>query len=99
MNKKNLGSHILPTSGAMVGVCMTVISILKFAQVKNGLITWADEILALDSVLFLLSAFFSYLSIRTDKESPRSELIADKLFVFALVIMCAATLAISFEIT
>lgn len=98
MNKKSVDLHILPTSGAMVGVCMTVISILKFAQIKNGLFSWADEILALDSLLFLLSALFSYLSIRSEKQTTKSELIADRLFIFALVIMCAAIITITFEI-
>ncbi|WP_264080444.1 hypothetical protein [Polynucleobacter paneuropaeus] len=36
-NPNNLSGHILPTSGAMLGVCMTVISIVKLTQTNRGI--------------------------------------------------------------
>jgi len=52
--KQNLSSHILPTSAAMLGVCMTVISIVKLTQLNHGIKSWIDEILAIDALFFLL---------------------------------------------
>ncbi len=92
----NLTRHILPTAATMVGVCMTVISIVKITKISKG--QTIDEILAIDSIIFLASAFFSYLSIR-HSESPRHyESWADTTFMWGLVLMAFSTLALSFEI-
>lgn len=96
---KNLSSHILPTSGGMLGVCMTVISIIKLIPNNHGLAQWADEILAGDAFLFLISAIFSYLSIRSNSKRYKFEEIADKFFIGALVVMSFAVLILTFELT
>jgi hypothetical protein len=98
MKDRNIDTHILSTAGTMVGICLTVISILKIAQLKNGFITLADEILAFDAWMFLLSATFSYLSIRSRTTSSKLEEIADKLFISALIIMCLAIFIITVEV-
>ena len=43
--KTNLSAHILPTSATMVGVCMTVISIVKLIGPKMAL-GRVDQLLA-----------------------------------------------------
>lgn len=96
-NEQQLGSHILPTAGAMVGVCMTVISIVKLTQINKGVTSWIDEILSVDALLFLLSAIFSYLSLR-DCENNALELVADKIFVFALALMGLTVIFLTFEL-
>jgi uncharacterized membrane protein YkgB len=98
MNYRNIDTHILSTAGTMIGICLTVISILKIAQLKNGFITLADEILAFDAWMFLLSATFSYLSIRSKTTGSKFEIIADKLFISALIIMCIAIFIITVEV-
>lgn len=32
----SLSSHILPVSGTMIGVCTTLIGLVKFAAAKHG---------------------------------------------------------------
>jgi hypothetical protein len=95
---KNLSSHILPASATMVGVCMTVISIVKLAHVGTaGMVI--DKILAFDSVLFLLSAAFSYLSLRAEHDAAgRLEYFADGAFMVGLIFMVVAAFALSFEL-
>ncbi len=93
----NLSQHILPTAATMVGVCMTVISIVKLTQASKGE-TWIDEILALDSIVFLASAFFSYLSMRPGRSPGHYESWADTTFMCGLFLMVISTLALSFEI-
>ena len=97
-DSKNLGTHILPTSGAMMGVCMTVISIVKFSQQQRGISSWTDELLVIDSLLFLVSAVFSYMSLRPHRRSVNHERIADRVFMTALCLMCLASFFISFEV-
>jgi len=92
---QSLSGHILPTSATMVGVCMTVISIVKLAHAGPAGVV-IDKILAFDSVLFLLSAVFSYLSLRFGSNTVRLENIADNAFMVGLVCMVIAAFVLSF---
>ena len=97
-NPNTLSGHILPTSGAMLGVCMTVISIVKLTQTNRGIAYWVDDLLALDALIFLASSIFSYLSIRSNSRKVYFEDIADKFFMLALLCMGAAVLLLTYEI-
>jgi hypothetical protein len=57
--------HIFTVSAAMVGVCLTVIGLLRVVITLRKSDTVADDLLALDSVLFLLSCLSSYWVLRT----------------------------------
>ena len=94
----NLSGHILPTSGAMLGVCMTVISIVKLTQSNRGVAYWVDDFLALDALIFLTSSILSYLSIRSNSKRIYFEDIADKVFMLALLCMGAAVILLTYEI-
>ncbi len=94
----SLSGHILPTSGAMLGVCMTVISIVKLSQGERGMTSWVDDLLALDALIFLGSSIFSYLSIRSNSKKIYFEDIADKVFMLALILMGAAVVLLTYEI-
>lgn len=90
-----LASHILPVSATMIGVCATLIGLVKLAEEKLGA-SHVDEYAALTAVVFLASALTSYLSIRCadrPKLSARIEQIADLIFLVGLVgITLVATL-------
>ena len=99
MNSENtISKHILPTSATMVGVCMTVISILKISAGSSN--SWADEILAVDSLFFIVSAMLSYASIRNRNqfEESKYEDWADKIFIFGLVVMAFACFIVVFTV-
>ena len=96
MNKKeqdlleaDICIHIFSVSAAMVGVCLTVIGIIRLVIVvdkRNGL---ADDMLAADAILFLASCFLSYFALRkrNSKRMYRIEKFADAMFLFALFVM------------
>ena len=92
---ESLASHILPVSGTMIGVCATLIGLVKLAEEKLGP-SHVDEYAALTAVTFLASALASYLSIRySDRPrlSARIEQIGDLIFLMGLVgITLVATL-------
>ena len=92
-----LADHILPASATMVGVCMTVISVAQLIP-KHGISRHADEILAIDGLLFLSSAILSYFSIRHPKSAERFERLADVVFLLALAIMVIVGFIVSFEL-
>ena len=81
----DLARHILPTSGTMIGVCITLIGLVKLFEDKNRP-TQTDEFGAIVAVVFLGSAFLSYLSMRAGDRgsSHRYERYADMLFLVGL---------------
>jgi hypothetical protein len=79
----------------MIGVCVTLIGLVKIAQAKHGS-SHVDEYAAIAAVTFLTSALTSYLSIRYSNRSrlsARIEQIADLMFLSGLAgITLVATL-------
>jgi amino acid transporter len=96
-NSNDLSHHILPNSATMVGVCIMVISIVK--SMSPGLANYLiDKALAIDSVMFMLSACLSFLAIRSCQYSARLEGLAEIIFLVGLISMTLITVVFSFEI-
>lgn len=96
-NSNDLSHHILPNSATMVGVCIMVISIVK--SMGPGLANYLiDKALAIDSLLFMISALLSFLSIRIKRSTERLERWAEMIFLLGLVSMTLITVVFSFEI-
>src|ERR1700684_1245746 len=78
-DQRSLSRHILPSSGTMVGVCVTLIGLVKIVETRTGP-SRVDEYAALTTFLFLASAVASYISMRHPEHprlSARCEMIAD----------------------
>ncbi len=52
--------HIFTVSAAMVGVCLTVIGLIRVVITFGKIDTIADDLLAGDAFLFLLACLLSY---------------------------------------
>ena len=95
--------HIFTVSSAMVGVCLTVIGLLRVVITIRKIDTVADDFLAFDAVLFLISCLSSYWAMRTKshRRMHRVEAFADRIFIAALILMVGIcgmiTYAISFS--
>lgn len=87
--EQDLCIHIFTVSAAMVGVCLTVIGLLRVLIHMRKTDTMADDLLALDSVLFLVSSLLSYWSLRTrsTRRMHRLERIVDGVFLSAMLLM------------
>jgi uncharacterized membrane protein YqjE len=86
--------HIFTVSSAMVGVCLTVIGLIRVVITFGRADTLADDFLAGDALLFLVSCLLSYWALRSRsvRRMHRLEKIADGIFIFAMigmVIICA----------
>ncbi len=86
--------HIFTVSSAMVGVCLTVIGLIRVVVTLGTADTLADDLLAGDALLFLISCLLSYWALRsrTMRRMHRLEKIADGIFIIAMigmVIICA----------
>jgi|SRR5689334_15987228 hypothetical protein len=86
--------HIFTVSSAMVGVCLTVIGLIRVVITLGRADTLADDFLAGDALLFLVSCLLSYWALRSRSvhRMHRLERIADAIFIVAMigmVIICA----------
>ena len=93
--------HIFTVSAGMVGVCLTVIGLLRVVITLRKVDTFADDLLAGDAILFLIACLASYWALRTRKTSRmyRVERFADIVFIVALIVMTAACSFVTYSIT
>jgi len=89
--EEDISVHIFTVSAAMVGVCLTVIGLLRVVISFRKADTIADDLLSADAVLFLVSCLVSYWALRTRgiRRMHRVERFADGIFILALLLMVA----------
>ncbi len=93
-----LSRYILAASGTMIGMCTTLVGLVKIVEGRIGP-SRVDEYVAAIALLFLGSAIFSYLSIRNERHIRSSRpmgRIADVLFVTGL--FCIVILVLLFAV-
>ena len=85
----DLCTHIFTASAALVGVCLTVIGLLRVVVVTTKVSTAADDLLAVDATLFMISCVLSYyaLRVRSVRRMHRIERVADVVFLLGLLLM------------
>ena len=71
MCQRDIYLHVSEVSVAMIGVCLTGVSILNVDQDINDVNTYVDDLLAIDSLLFLTSYLMSYWVVRVMTKSTR----------------------------
>ena len=98
--EEDLCIHIFTVSAAMVGVCLTVIGLIRIVITLQKVDTLADDLLAADSLLYLASCVLSYSALRTRKvrRMHRVERVADGVFLLAMVLMVAICLFITYAL-
>lgn len=79
--------HIFSGSATMLGVCLTVIGILRLVSQLSKVNTLGDDLLAVAALGFLCSAFFSYVALRSRQRRHRIERMADAVFLGSLCLM------------
>src|ERR1043165_7012326 len=93
--------HIFTVSSAMVGVCLTVIGLIRVVITLGKADTLADDLLAGDALLFLVSCFVSYAALRS-RRAPRMrrlERVADSVFILAMIVMVAICAFLTYAIS
>src|SRR4249919_2760253 len=93
--------HIFTVSSALVGVCLTVIGLIRVVITFGKIDTLADDLLAGDAFLFLVACVLSYWALRTRSigRMHRVERIADAIFIFAMVVMTGVCALITYAIS
>ena len=81
----------------MVGVCMTVLSIGQLRLPgESRLLT--DKLLAIDALVFLVSALLSFMAMRSSRRSARLEARAEVVFIIGLGLLAIAAVTLAFLI-
>lgn len=93
--------HIFTVSSAMVGVCLTVIGLIRVVITLGKIDTITDDLLAGDALLFLVACLLSYWALRTRslRRMHRVERLADGIFIVAMVLMTVVCGLITFAIS
>ena len=93
--------HIFTVSSAMVGVCLTVIGLIRVVITLGIADTLADDLLAADALLFLISCLLSYWALRSRglRRMHRLEKIADGIFILAMIGMVVVCAVITYTIS
>ena len=76
--------HIFTVSSAMVGVCLTVIGLIRVVITFGRADTLADDFLAGDALLFLISCLLSYWALRSRSAAPNASSGKDRRWNFYL---------------
>jgi hypothetical protein len=93
--------HIFTVSSAMVGVCLTVIGLIRVVITLGTVDTLADDFLAADALLFLISCLLSYWALRSRglRRMHRLEKIADGIFIVAMIGMVVVCTLITYTVS
>jgi len=93
--------HIFTVSSAMVGVCLTVIGLARVVITLGKADTLADDLLAGDALLFLISCFLSYAALRSRgiRRMHRIERASDAVFIVAMVVMVAICAFLTYAVS
>jgi len=93
--------NVFAISAGLVGVCLTAIGLLRVFTGNTRINTLADDLLALDAVVFMGCCFLSFWSFKTTVAHRRRvlRLLIDTLFMAALAFMVAICALIAYAIT
>jgi len=92
---------ICPIASAMVGVCLTGIGLLHLGIAGGRRAGVADDLLAIDSLLFLVATLTSYVALRgaSYRRLHLMEQLADACFILAMLLLTAACFVITYALS
>jgi threonine/homoserine/homoserine lactone efflux protein len=98
--RRELSEHIFSVSAGMVGVCLTVIGLFRVVSRSAHVDSIADNLLAVDALVFLGACFLAYLALRatTQRNARRFERAADYLFLAGLTMVSLVAVLIAYEV-
>ncbi len=97
--QRELCVHIFSVSAGLVGVCLTVIGLVRIVQELQNVDTLTDDLLAVDALGFLAACLLAYLAMRSHgARGKRLEQWADVVFLAALAGMTVGCAMIAYQL-
>src|SRR3954468_14663298 len=99
--EEDISIHLFTVSAAMVGVCLTVIGLIRVVITLGKIDTLTDDLLALDALLFVVACLLSYSALRSrsKRRMHRVERIADSIFIAAMLLMTAVCVLVTYSMS
>ncbi len=101
MFDRDIYLHVSEVSVAMIGVCLTGVSILNVDEDVNSLNTYLDDLLAIDSFIFLIAYLMAYWVVRVMTKGNRNVRrvgnIANAIFLIGMVFMAIICIGVVFQ--
>ena len=101
MCQRDIYLHVSEVSVAMIGVCLTGVSILNVDQDINNVNTYVDDLLAIDAFVFLTAYLLSYWVVRVmtnnDRNMQKIGNIANAIFLIGMIFMAIVCGCIVFQ--
>jgi len=97
--ERQLSGYIFSVSAGLVGVCLTVIGLFRLFRQPGEVQSVADNLVAINAMLFLFACLFAYLALRSDRERrwQRLERVADALFLLGIFGMVLISGLVAYE--
>lgn len=91
--------HIFTVSATLVGVCLTVIGVLRIVKRLQGVAILADQVLSVNAIGFLAACAVAYAALRAEgvQRRRRLERSADIVFLCSLAMMTIVCVLIARE--
>jgi len=98
--ERELSGHIFSVSAGLVGVCLTVVGLFRLFRRVGEVASVADNLIAIDAIVFLCACLLSYLALRSRQELDwrRLERYADGLFLLGLAAMVVISGLVAYEL-
>lgn len=98
--ERDLSGYIFSVSAGLAGVCVTVVGLFHLLRRVGELQGVADNLIALDALVFLASCLCAYLALRSTSERSwlRLERLADGLFLCGLAALVLIGCLLAYEL-
>ena len=98
--ERDIADQILSASAMLLGLCLTVIGVVRGSDPAKRLATIVDDILAVDALIFLVACFMSYAALRSRhlQRMHRVEKIADTAFLVGLAGLALACVLLAWTV-
>ncbi len=101
MFDRDIYLHVSEVSVAMIGVCLTGVSILNVDEDINSLNTYVDDLLAINSFIFLAAYLLSYWVVRVmtkgNQNIRRVGNVANVIFLIGMVFMAIICICVVYQ--
>jgi hypothetical protein len=92
--------RLLSVTASLAGLCMAALGFIEFGTDDGQLRAWADEVIALDALLFVCCVYLILWALRTSSPERARTLvrIIDIVFLFSLTSMLLAAAYIVYRV-
>jgi hypothetical protein len=93
-------THILNQSSMKIGMCLTLLGLIKVVEGVKNVTSIVDELLAIDAVGFLISSIATYYALKQAEgdSKRRAGKIGDMIFTLSLLVLAVICGVLAFEL-